>query len=177
MREEPLIYSSDPSKIDLRLSKAEAAVGATQNAFSVRLVLSIVMPKAYGADFVLAASIQCFEFAAWAPEPLSRSEGIARPRHLLAWPRSWFDSDAHAVTLGRSVVWMVARKSLKKSVALTTRALLVDGMRGESGDRLAILFKDDRIHPHSRPLPAAIPAPFNPRWPLLKFRMAPFVRR
>jgi hypothetical protein len=45
---------------------------------------------------------------------------------------------------------MIATKILKKGVAPTPRVRLVGGMRGESGDRLAIPFKDDRIHhPHS----------------------------
>jgi hypothetical protein len=52
----------------LGLPKAEIAIRSAQNVLGIRFVLTVIMPKADWANFVLPSAIKGYEFTARAPE-------------------------------------------------------------------------------------------------------------
>jgi hypothetical protein len=52
-----LIDCSDLLEIDLSLPKAQSAVRATQDALRIRFILTVIMPEANAANFVLPTSM------------------------------------------------------------------------------------------------------------------------
>jgi hypothetical protein len=57
-------YRADLLEIDLRLSQAQRVVWAATDFIGVVFVLTVVMPKADRANFIAAALVESFEFAA-----------------------------------------------------------------------------------------------------------------
>jgi hypothetical protein len=70
-------------EVDLSLPKAQAAVRTAQDALRVRLILTVVLPIANAADFVLPTTMQGLEFAAGASKRLGKLPRFDHPFHWL----------------------------------------------------------------------------------------------
>jgi hypothetical protein len=79
----PFVTRPDLLEIGLSMSKAQTPVRTTKNAVSIRLVLTIIVPKTDRANFVLTAPMQRFEMAAWAAEGLIGLPRLSLPLHWL----------------------------------------------------------------------------------------------
>jgi hypothetical protein len=64
------------------------AVGTTQNTFRVRLILTVIMPEANGANLILPSAIKSLEFATWASECLGRLLRLTHPLYRLTHYRT-----------------------------------------------------------------------------------------
>ncbi len=83
MREDAFFHGSDHLEVFLSLPETEVVVRTAQNAFGVRLILPIVLPKANWADVVAAAFMERLKFAARTAIGFCALSRLKNPLHLV----------------------------------------------------------------------------------------------